>query len=44
MMKTNKQVKEQTKKLPKPTLPIVPLTDKDMSHVNGGDYYLRVTY
>jgi hypothetical protein len=40
-MKTNKQVKEQTEKLPKPTLPVVPLTDKDMSHVNGGEIILR---
>jgi bacteriocin-like protein len=35
-MKTNKQVQEQPKKLAKPTLPVVPLTDKDMSHVSGG--------
>lgn len=35
-MKTDKQVQKQAKKLPKPTLPVVPLTDKDMSHINGG--------
>jgi bacteriocin-like protein len=35
-MKTNKQIPEPAKTLPKPTLPVVPLTDKDMSHINGG--------
>ncbi|MEH1858140.1 MAG: hypothetical protein V7L21_09080 [Nostoc sp.] len=35
-MKTNKQVPEQAKTLEKPSLPVVPLTDKDMSYVSGG--------
>lgn len=35
-MKTNKQAQEPAKTQAKPSLPIVPLTDKDMSYVSGG--------
>lgn len=35
-METNKQVQEPAKTQAKPSLPIVPLTDKDMSYVSGG--------
>jgi bacteriocin-like protein len=37
-MDTKKQDKKQAKTLPLVKLPIVTLTDKDMSSVNGGGY------
>jgi len=37
-MDTKKQDKKQAKTLPLTNLPIVTLTDKDMSSVNGGGY------